>query len=105
LGQGFFAGFNGEFGKNEGGVRQRDDTFSFADGELLCSALGTFRLSPRWDLGMSLPSSLVPEEDQGYAFISSSFPDAALLQRTDASRGKLDEILAHTHGHSGIRRR
>jgi len=35
-------------------------------------------------MGKSLPSSFVPEEDQGYAFIQLQLPDAASLQRTDA---------------------
>ncbi|MGB7493917.1 MAG: multidrug efflux RND transporter permease subunit [Candidatus Acidiferrum sp.] len=49
-------------------------------------------------LGNSLPTSFIPEEDQGYAFIQLQLPDAASLQRTDAVMRKVDEILAHTHG-------
>jgi HAE1 family hydrophobic/amphiphilic exporter-1 len=49
-------------------------------------------------LGNGLPSSFLPEEDQGYAFIQLQLPDAASLQRTDAVMRKLDDILAHTHG-------
>ena len=49
-------------------------------------------------LGKSLPSSFLPEEDQGYAFIQLQLPDAASLQRTDAVMRKVDDILAHTHG-------
>jgi hydrophobic/amphiphilic exporter-1 (mainly G- bacteria), HAE1 family len=49
-------------------------------------------------LGNSLPTSFIPEEDQGYAFIQLQLPDAASLQRTDAVMRKVDEILSHTHG-------
>jgi hydrophobic/amphiphilic exporter-1 (mainly G- bacteria), HAE1 family len=49
-------------------------------------------------MGKSLPSSFIPEEDQGYAFIQIQLPDAASLQRTDAVMRKIDNMLAHTHG-------
>lgn len=49
-------------------------------------------------MGKSLPTSFIPEEDQGYAFLQIQLPDAASLQRTDAVMRKLDDILAHTHG-------
>jgi HAE1 family hydrophobic/amphiphilic exporter-1 len=49
-------------------------------------------------MGRSLPTSFIPEEDQGYAFLQIQLPDAASLQRTDAVMRKIDEMLAHTHG-------
>jgi HAE1 family hydrophobic/amphiphilic exporter-1 len=49
-------------------------------------------------MGKKLPTSFIPEEDQGYAFLQVQLPDAASLQRTDAVMRKVDEILAHTHG-------
>jgi hydrophobic/amphiphilic exporter-1 (mainly G- bacteria), HAE1 family len=49
-------------------------------------------------MGRSLPTSFIPEEDQGYAFLQIQLPDAASLQRTDAVMRKIDETLAHTHG-------
>ena len=49
-------------------------------------------------MGKSLPTSFIPEEDQGYAFLQIQLPDAASLQRTDAVMRKIDDILAHTHG-------
>ena len=52
-------------------------------------------------MGTKLPTSFIPEEDQGYAFIQLQLPDAASLQRTDAVMRKLDDILAHTHGIQG----
>jgi len=56
-------------------------------------------------MGKSLPTSFIPEEDQGYAFLQIQLPDAASLQRTDAVMRKVDDLLAHTHGihaYSGI---
>jgi HAE1 family hydrophobic/amphiphilic exporter-1 len=52
-------------------------------------------------MGTKLPTSFIPEEDQGYAFIQLQLPDAASLQRTDAAMRKMDNILAHTHGIQG----
>jgi multidrug efflux pump len=52
-------------------------------------------------MGKVLPTSFIPEEDQGYGMIQVQLPDAASLQRTDMVMGKLDEILAHTHGIKG----
>ncbi|HTZ46489.1 MAG TPA: multidrug efflux RND transporter permease subunit [Verrucomicrobiae bacterium] len=52
-------------------------------------------------MGKSLPTSFIPEEDQGYAFIQVQLPDAASLQRTDAVLRKVDDILAHTEGIEG----
>jgi HAE1 family hydrophobic/amphiphilic exporter-1 len=49
-------------------------------------------------MGRSLPTSFIPEEDQGYAFLQIQLPDAASLQRTDAVMRKIDEMLAHMHG-------
>jgi HAE1 family hydrophobic/amphiphilic exporter-1 len=49
-------------------------------------------------MGTRLPTSFIPEEDQGFAFIQVQLPDAASLQRTDAVMRKVDELLSHTHG-------
>jgi HAE1 family hydrophobic/amphiphilic exporter-1 len=49
-------------------------------------------------MGKRLPSSFIPEEDQGYAFIQLQLPDAASLQRTDAVMRKVDKMLEDTHG-------
>ena len=49
-------------------------------------------------MGKKIPTSFIPEEDQGYAFLQVQLPDAASLQRTDAVMRKVDEMLANTHG-------
>jgi hydrophobic/amphiphilic exporter-1 (mainly G- bacteria), HAE1 family len=52
-------------------------------------------------MGKKLPTSFIPEEDQGYAFVQVQLPDAASLQRTDAVMRKVDDILQHTEGIQG----
>src|SRR6266853_951904 len=49
-------------------------------------------------LGKKLPTSFVPEEDQGYLFLNVQLPAAASLQRTDAVCRKIEDILAKTEG-------
>jgi HAE1 family hydrophobic/amphiphilic exporter-1 len=45
-----------------------------------------------------VPSSFLPDEDQGYFFINLQLPDAASLQRTDEAVKKVEQVLAHTPG-------
>jgi len=49
-------------------------------------------------LGAVLPSSFLPEEDQGYFYMNVQLPPAASLQRTDALCKQVEEILADTDG-------
>ncbi len=49
-------------------------------------------------LGATLPTSFVPEEDQGYFFIQVALPDAASLQRTDATCREIEALLEGTAG-------
>ena len=49
-------------------------------------------------LGRKLPTSFVPEEDQGYLFLNVQLPAAASLQRTDVVCRKIEEILGKTEG-------
>ena len=49
-------------------------------------------------LGKKLPSSFVPDEDQGYFFLNVQLPDAASLQRTDVVCRKVEKILGQTKG-------
>jgi hydrophobic/amphiphilic exporter-1 (mainly G- bacteria), HAE1 family len=45
-----------------------------------------------------VPSSFLPDEDQGYLFINLQLPDAASLQRTDGAARDIEKILADTPG-------
>src|SRR6266850_2402061 len=95
----FFAGFNRWFGKMTGGYVSWSHVLIRRWGIALLLLLGISVIAVT--MGKSLPSSFVPEEDQGYAFIQLQLPDAASLQRTDGVMRKMDDILAHTHGVQG----
>jgi HAE1 family hydrophobic/amphiphilic exporter-1 len=45
-----------------------------------------------------LPSSFLPDEDQGYVYVNMQLPDAASLQRTDAAAREVEKVLAKTPG-------
>jgi HAE1 family hydrophobic/amphiphilic exporter-1 len=44
-------------------------------------------------LGKILPTSFMPQEDQGFFFMNVQLPEAASMQRTNAVMRKIDEIL------------
>jgi HAE1 family hydrophobic/amphiphilic exporter-1 len=48
--------------------------------------------------GSKIPSSFLPDEDQGYLYINLQLPNAASLQRTDAVAKKIEDVLANTPG-------
>jgi HAE1 family hydrophobic/amphiphilic exporter-1 len=48
--------------------------------------------------GTRLPSSFLPDEDQGYVFVNMQLPNAASLERTDAAAKEVEKILANTPG-------
>jgi HAE1 family hydrophobic/amphiphilic exporter-1 len=45
-----------------------------------------------------VPSSFLPDEDQGYFFMHLQLPNAASLQRTEGAIAKIEQILAKTPG-------
>src|SRR3954471_16930966 len=49
-------------------------------------------------VGSKLPSGFLPEEDQGYVFISLQLPNAASLERTDQACRKIEDLLSKTPG-------
>jgi hydrophobic/amphiphilic exporter-1 (mainly G- bacteria), HAE1 family len=51
-----------------------------------------------WFFGSRLPSSFLPDEDQGYIFVNMQLPSGASLERTDAAAGDVEKILAATPG-------
>jgi hydrophobic/amphiphilic exporter-1 (mainly G- bacteria), HAE1 family len=48
--------------------------------------------------GSRLPSSFLPDEDQGYVYINMDLPNAASLERTSAAARQVEQILANTPG-------
>src|SRR5712672_644331 len=49
-------------------------------------------------VGRKLPTSFIPEEDQGFLFANIQLPAAASLERTAAVTRKVEDILAKTEG-------
>jgi HAE1 family hydrophobic/amphiphilic exporter-1 len=49
-------------------------------------------------VGRKLPTSFIPEEDQGFLFTNIQLPPAASLERTNAVTKKVEAILAKTEG-------
>jgi HAE1 family hydrophobic/amphiphilic exporter-1 len=45
-----------------------------------------------------VPSSFLPDEDQGYLFVNLQLPSAASMERTDHVTRKIEDILVHTPG-------
>jgi len=45
-----------------------------------------------------VPSSFLPDEDQGYLYVNLQLPSAASLERTNHVAQKIENILAHTPG-------
>ena len=45
-----------------------------------------------------LPTSFVPDEDQGYFYLNIQLPNAASLQRTELVTAKVEDILSKTPG-------
>src|SRR6266446_247323 len=45
-----------------------------------------------------VPSSFLPDEDQGYLYINLQLPSAASTERTDLVARKIEDVLAHTPG-------
>ena len=48
--------------------------------------------------GSKVPSSFLPDEDQGYLYINLQLPTAASLQRTDEVATKIENVLSNTPG-------
>src|ERR1700751_3950809 len=59
--------------------------------------LAAFAVAAAW-FGGKVPSSFLPDEDQGYVYVNVQLPTAASLQRTDDVAAKIENILAHTPG-------
>src|ERR1700722_2929967 len=48
--------------------------------------------------GSRLPTSFLPDEDQGYVYINMDLPNAASLERTSEAAKQVEEILPNTPG-------
>jgi len=92
----FFAWFNRMFGHaTDGYVR-------LSGGLIRKSALAVMILAgcgvASYFISNKLPTSFVPDEDQGYFYLNIQLPNAASLQRTELVAAKVEDILAKTPG-------
>jgi hydrophobic/amphiphilic exporter-1 (mainly G- bacteria), HAE1 family len=51
-----------------------------------------------WIFGAHLPTSFLPDEDQGYVYIQMQLPNAASQGRTSAAAQQVEKVLANTPG-------
>src|SRR6059058_5164544 len=92
----FYDRFNRVFGSATHGyvnwsrLAIRKAVLSFALLAVLAVGAGFF--------GSRLPSSFLPEEDQGYVFLALQLPDASSLERTDQAARKIEEMLSKIPG-------
>ena len=92
----FFDGFNRYFERSTNGFVRLSGGMIRKGALVLvllaaCGAAG-------WFFGSRLPSSFLPDEDQGYIFVNMQLPSGASLERTDAAAGDVEKILAATPG-------
>jgi hydrophobic/amphiphilic exporter-1 (mainly G- bacteria), HAE1 family len=66
-------------------------------GALALVAIAAFGLGAAF-FGSRLPSSFLPDEDQGYVFVNMQLPHAASLERTAAASREVEKVLAATPG-------
>jgi hydrophobic/amphiphilic exporter-1 (mainly G- bacteria), HAE1 family len=93
---GFYGWFNRGFGRVQSGYVSlsrhliKKSVLSFAI--LACFAVGAYFIGSR------LPSSFLPEEDQGYIYVGLQLPNASSLQRTSDVARKVEDIMKNTPG-------
>ncbi len=51
-----------------------------------------------WFFSAHLPSSFLPDEDQGYLYINMQLPNSASMERTSAAAKQVEQVLANTPG-------
>ncbi len=92
----FFDWFNRIFGRaTDGYVRLSGGLIH--KGVLSLALLAACGLAGAF-FGSRLPSSFLPDEDQGYIYVNMQLPNAASLERTSAASKQVEDILAHTPG-------
>jgi HAE1 family hydrophobic/amphiphilic exporter-1 len=92
----FFDWFNRMFG------RATDGYITYSSFAIRRSAISLAVLAAIAVIGVAiggkLPTSFLPEEDQGYLFVSMQLPQAASLQRTGDAAAKVEKIIQSTPG-------
>src|SRR6266481_4510882 len=92
----FFDGFNRMFGRGTeiyvrlcGGVLRK--------GVLALVVIAAFGIGAGF-FSSRLPSSFLPDEDQGYVYVNMDLPNASSLERTSAAANQVEQMLANTPG-------
>jgi HAE1 family hydrophobic/amphiphilic exporter-1 len=92
----FFDWFNRVFG------RATDGYIRVSGALLRKSAMAVVLLAgfgvAAWFFSARVPTSFLPDEDQGYLYINLQLPNSASLQRTDAVARKIEEVVGKTPG-------
>jgi HAE1 family hydrophobic/amphiphilic exporter-1 len=92
----FFAWFNRVF------ARVTNTYVHWSEGLIRWSGLSLILLAVvaalAFLIGIKLPSSFLPEEDQGYIYINVQLPNAASLPRTSEYCRRVEEVLKNTPG-------
>jgi hydrophobic/amphiphilic exporter-1 (mainly G- bacteria), HAE1 family len=94
--RGFFAWFNRVFA-NATEWYVRACGFLIRKSAIAVILLAAFAVGPGW-FGNKVPSSFLPDEDQGYLYVNLQLPTAASLERTDKVAAKIESALAKTPG-------
>ncbi|MGC1401497.1 MAG: multidrug efflux RND transporter permease subunit [Thermodesulfobacteriota bacterium] len=92
----FFGWFNRSFGRASKGYIRLCGTLIRKSALSLILLAGIALLGGL--LGKGIPHGFLPEEDLGYMYVNVTLPNAASLQRTDATCKKIEEILRNTPG-------
>ena len=86
----FFGWFNRVFEQRHRRLRSRVRSAASQERDRRCSA-GRLRRGGLL-VGGKLPTSFVPDEDQGYFYLNIQLPNAASLQRTEEVTAKVEKI-------------
>ena len=92
----FFAWFNRVFGSATNGYVRISGALLRKSGVAL-ALLAAFGVAGLW-IGGKVPTSFVPDEDQGYFYLNLQLPNSASLERTDQVMAKVQKITASIPG-------
>jgi len=92
----FFGWFNGYFERST-------DSFVRLSGDLIRKAGVVMVLlvvagGAAWFFSKHLPTSFLPDEDQGYMYINMQLPKSASMERTSEAAKQVEDVLAKTPG-------
>jgi hydrophobic/amphiphilic exporter-1 (mainly G- bacteria), HAE1 family len=92
----FFNWFNRQFGRATDGCVRWSGALIRKSGVAL-AMLVAFGIAGVF-LGNKVPSSFLPDEDQGYLYVNLQLPNSSSFQRTDEVAKKVESVLAQTPG-------